>query len=141
MRKTINNISRKFISDVVVAAILSVVLNIVVLAIVRPITQAPSTFSPFEYGSVIELTFLGVLAAGFVYLGIQRFYPVIYKKIFIWIAVIALLVSLIPDIMLPFSTDLDNQGATPFIVIILMLMHVLTAGIVVWIFTRMSRQN
>ena len=133
-----NILTKRFITNVIVAAILSVIINVIVLAIIRPITQAPSSFSPFEYGSVIELTFLGVLAAGFVYVGIQRFYPQSYKKIFTWVAFISLIISCIPDILLPYSTDADNQGATPFIVIILILMHILTAGIVVWIFTERS---
>ena len=131
-----NIITKKFINNIFVAAILSVLANDILLAIVRPIANAPETFSPFKYDAVTELTFLGVLAAGFVYISIIRFYPIAYKKIFIWISIVALLLSFIPDIMLPYSPDADNQGATTFIVIILMLMHVLTAGIVIWMFTR-----
>ncbi len=138
MRKTIEIVTKKFITDVILAAIISVILNVIVLAIFRPIAQAPQTFSPFWYSPVIEFTFLGVLAAGFVYVAIQRLFSHNFKKIFIWVAVIALILSFIPDIMLPYSTDYDNQGATAFIVIILILMHTLTAGIVLWMFNKKS---
>jgi hypothetical protein len=136
-----NIITKQFISNVFIAAIISVIVNDILLAIVKPIANAPETFSPFQYDAVSELTFLGVLAAGFVYIVIIRFYPVAYKKIFIWISVIALLLSFIPDIMLPYSPDADNQGATTFIVIILMIMHALTAGIVIWLFTRKEHHH
>ena len=141
MRATKAIITKQFIKNVIIASILSVILNVVVLLIVRPIARAPQTFSPFLLDPVIELTFLGVLAAGFVFVGIQRFFPQSYRKIFTWVAIFALIISFIPDILLPYSTDYDNQGATTFIVIILIIMHILTAGIVLWMFNRKSSLN
>ncbi|MCX6754325.1 MAG: DUF6069 family protein [Candidatus Nomurabacteria bacterium] len=127
---------KKFTINVLIATILSTVFNIVLLAIARPFANVPATFSPFQYLSVILFTVLSVITAMIVYMGILKFYPIFYKKIFIWVSVISLIFSFIPDILMPYSKDIDDQGATFFVIVILMIMHVLTAGIVVYFFTK-----
>jgi hypothetical protein len=133
-----NIITKKFIQNVAITSIVSIVVNVILLFIVRPMASAPETFSPFHYSSVILFTLFGVLGAALVYIGIKKFFPIIYKKLFVWVSVITLILSFIPDILMPYSTEADDQGATLFIVIILMIMHVLTAGIVVYMFTKKS---
>ena len=117
--------------------IASVVANIVALAIMRMAFNAPATFSPFFYGSVIELTAAGVIAAAAVYVCMG----LIFKKRdrnkdFIWVSIVALILSFIPDLLLPFSSDADNAGATWPIVVALMLLHVIPAVFVILGFTR-----
>jgi hypothetical protein len=129
-------ITAPFTKVLIKTILLSVIANVVLLLIVRPIANAPTTFSPFMYSPVIILTVFGVIGAGIVYLIIKRLWPTRVNKIFVIVSVIALLLSLIPDLQLPYSQDADNLGATWFIVNMLMLMHVLTAGIVVWLFTK-----
>ena len=131
------HITRAFIIRVVYVTVISVLSNVMVLAIARAVFKAPNTFSPFFYGSVIELTAAGVIAAAAVYVCMG----LIFKKRdrnkdFIWVSIVALVLSFIPDILLPFSSDADNAGATWPIVAALMLLHVIPAAFVIMGFTR-----
>ena len=130
-------ITHKFMYRVALVAIASVAANVIVLAIARMIFNAPATFSPFFYGSVIELTAAGVIAAAAVYVCMG----LIFKKRdrnkdFIWVSIVALVLSFIPDILLPFSSDADSAGATWPIVAALMLLHIIPAALVIIGFTR-----
>lgn len=129
-------ITKNFIKNIIFTAFLSVIANVILLMVVKPIAMTPGSFSPFQYSTVVELTILGVLAAGIVYLLLRKFFISKYKKIFIWVSVVALILSFIPDILMPYSPDADNQGATLFVVLMLILMHILTAAIVVSMFTK-----
>ncbi|MDE1975100.1 MAG: hypothetical protein KGI49_01140 [Patescibacteria group bacterium] len=125
-------ITKKFIDRVILVVVASVVANVIVLAIARPMFNAPDTFSPFFYSSVIELTAAGVIAAAavFIVMGLV-FRKRDRKKDFFWVAIAALIVSFIPDLLMPFSADTDNQGATWPIVAVLMLLHVIPAALVI----------
>jgi len=136
----LTNIKSSFLCFISVC-VASVALNAGLLAICRAIFAAPATFSPFFYGAVIMFTAVGVLAAWVVYLAMlwlwaKRFPARDAVRDFKWVSVVALVVSFIPDIMMPFSTDADNQGATWPIVGALMLMHVIPALLVIFGFKK-----
>ena len=90
------------------------------------------------YEPVIFLTILGVIAAAVVYVVI-RTYSQKHNHVFTIISYIALIASCIPDIMLPYSPDADNAGATPFVVTVLILMHVATGLLVIYGFTKSTK--
>jgi O-antigen/teichoic acid export membrane protein len=130
-------ITKQFISRTIAVVIASVVANAVFLAIIRPMFNAPATFSPFFYGSVIELTAAGVVAAAAVYVVMGLMFPRRDRnRDFVIVAIVALVLSFIPDLTLPFSHARDNQGATWPIVIALMILHVIPALVVIFGFTR-----
>ena len=58
------------------------------------------------------------------------------NKDFVLISVAVLILSFIPDLLMPFSSDADNQGATWAIVFVLMLQHVIPAILVIFGFTK-----
>ena len=128
------HISRRFKEVVLLTIIYSVITNVLLLILARIYAGAPSTFSPFMYWPVISLTTAGVIVAAFVYVFIGLFTKN-QNKIFLSVATVALFLSFIPDLMLFHPVDPEDFGATPAIIAILMLMHVLTAWIVVYMFT------
>jgi hypothetical protein len=126
MEQSSSNILKKTAYAVVSA----VIVNLVFIFIVKLFVHPPSTFSPFFYNLIALYTALGVTGAGIVYAIIKKFTPR-YNKVFTWISIITLVLSLIPDIGIYTSPGPDDIGATIPIVIILMLTHVFAAYIAV----------
>lgn len=133
-------IGKKFIGVVLLTALYSVVVNVILLAISRAYANAPSHFAPFTYPAVIEFTIGGVILAAIVYVAIGAFSEN-QNKTFLHVATVALLLSFIPDILLfwPQFQDPEDIGATPLVIAILMIMHILTAWIVVYMFTEKDK--
>ncbi|MEI8249340.1 MAG: DUF6069 family protein [Candidatus Taylorbacteria bacterium] len=129
------SVTSSFIKKVVYVTVASVVVNVLILVIAKPLSHVPDTFSPFMYGPVIYLTILGVIAAAIVRTVIKK-YTERHNELFTIISYIALAVSCIPDVMLPYSTDADNAGATPFVVVVLIIMHIATGLFVIYGFTK-----
>jgi Family of unknown function (DUF6069) len=111
-----------------IAAAAAVVVNVLVRAIAIALFDIPDSFEHIALRAVVVSTLIGVLAAAVVYAIIRRLArdP---ARTFTIVAVVALLVSFAA----PLSLGLDEDGAA---VGTLMLMHVLTAAIVVLTFTR-----
>ena len=129
-------LTKAFIIKVIKVALISAITNAVLLALVKPLSGVPDTFSPFFYSNVIWFTILGVLAAAAVYVAWGWLLPRReLNRDFTIIAWLALFISFIPDLMMPFSTDRDNIGATPFVVGILIVMHIIPAILVIHSFT------
>ncbi|HEX8993932.1 MAG TPA: hypothetical protein VF803_01625 [Candidatus Paceibacterota bacterium] len=128
-----------FSKTVALVALLSVIGNVILTWIGWRVSNPPTTFGPYDYPTVAGLTVAGVIAAGVVYLVMRYWSKADVARInhnFIIISVIALLVSFIPDIMIPWSTDADQVGWTYGIIVNLMLMHVVAAGFVMYYFVR-----
>ncbi len=110
------------------AGIIASIYNVILLAIARAIFVYPETFAPFWYSSVVTLTFGGVVLAGIVY----YFMASVWKKFpnrsvnrdYTVLALVLLVLSFIPDALLPYSPDADNAGATFVLVIVLMVLHI-----------------
>ena len=110
-----------------IAAVGAVVVNVIVRAIAIALFDIPDTFEHIALRAVIVSTLIGVIAAALVYALIARTAsnP---DKTFTIVAATALVLSLAAPLSLGFE-----EGAA---VGTLVLMHVLTAAIVVLSFTR-----
>ena len=106
-----------------IAAVAAVVVNVLVRAIAVALFDIPDTFEHIELRAVIVSTLVGVLAAAVVRALIRR------DRTFIIVAAVALVVSLAAPLSVSDEGDAAAVGT-------LMLMHVLTAAIVVLGFTR-----
>ena len=102
--------------------------NLVILALASAISDVPERFTPLQPGSIVFMTLLGVaLAAGF--------YAVLRSRVadpaatFRKIVPVALVVSLIPDVMI-WAQGAYTGAAKAETVLPLMAMHVVTAAIV-----------
>jgi hypothetical protein len=109
------------------AALAAVVVNVIVRALAIALFDIPDTFEHIALRAVIVSTLIGVVAAAFVYALVARLAadPV---RTFTIVAAVALVLSLAA----PLSLGFDEAAAVGT----LMLMHVLTAAIVVGVFTR-----
>ena len=109
------------------AALAAVVVNVIVRALASALFDIPDTFEHIALRAVIVSTLIGVVAAALVYALAARLAadPV---RTFTIVAAVALVLSLAA----PLSLGFDEAAAVGT----LMLMHVLTAAIVVGVFTR-----
>jgi Family of unknown function (DUF6069) len=110
-----------------IAAVAAVVVNVVLQLLAVALFDIPDDFEHIELRAVIVSTLIGVIAAGLVYAIVARSAedP---ARTFTIVAVVALLLSLAA----PLSLGFDETAA----VLTLVLMHVLTAAIVIAAFTR-----
>jgi len=127
---------------VILTAVYATVLNTVLLFAVKGKLSDPDTFGPFMYSSVIGLTLGGVVLAGIVYVLIGKH---CHKQLANWtvISLIALMISFIPDVLLPLSTAADDMisdaSAYPVIILVLMVMHVIPAWVVIYKFNKYAK--
>ena len=133
---TLNLIS--FSKTVGFVAGVAVIANILLMLVGRSISDVPAGFGPYEYGSITMLTLVGVIGAAVVYAVMHAWYADVAKvnKHFTVLSVVILITSFYPDVMLPYSSDLDQVGWNYVAMGILMLMHVVAAVLVVHFFTK-----
>lgn len=113
-----------------VALVLAVGVNVIIVFATTS-TGAIEPFRALSYPPVATLTAVGVIGATVVYAVIRRRSdnP---NRTFAIVAVVVLLVSFVPDIVaLP-----GMPGATTAAIVVLMAMHVTTAGIAYGVLTR-----
>ena len=113
-----------------VAAVAAVTANVLLQVLAVAVLDIPDDFEHIELRAVVLSTLIGVLAAGAVYALIARRArdP---DRTFTVTAIVALLLSLAA----PLSIGFDETAG----VITLMLMHVVTAAIVIAALTRAAR--
>ncbi|HEX5690472.1 MAG TPA: DUF6069 family protein [Roseiflexaceae bacterium] len=118
------------------AIVAAVVVNIIIQQIAAAVLQPDPQFMPLTIGVVSTFTVIGVLGAVLVYALIGRFSqrPIM---LFRRVALIALVVSLIPDILMAFTGFIP--GTTVPNVIVLMIMHVAAWAVAVGVLTRFAR--
>ena len=114
---------RDLLGRTALIAVAAVVVNVLVSAVAKALFDIPDTFEHIELRAVIVSTLIGVLAAAIVYALIRN------DRTFIIVAAVALVVSLAAPLSVSDEGDAAAVGT-------LMLMHVLTAAIVVLGFTR-----
>ena len=105
-----------------IAAVAAIAVNVVVSAVAVAAFDIPDDFEHIELRAVVVSTLIGVIAAAVVYAVIRN------DGTFTIVALVALLLSLAA----PLSLGFDETAA----VCTLILMHVLTAAIVLVSFTR-----
>jgi hypothetical protein len=110
-----------------IAAAVAVVGNVILRALAIAVFDIPDAFEHLALRAVILSTLIGVLAAGAVY-------ALLKGRNFTKVAIVALVLSLAA----PLSVSGD-EGAEAGAIGTLMLMHVLTAAVVIAVFTRAAR--
>ncbi len=117
------------------AAVAAVVVNVLVRALAIALFDIPEAFEHLALRAVIVSTLIGVIAAGLVFAIVKRraANPV---RTFTIIAVVALVLSLAAPLSVGLQDPPEYPGTDAAAVGTLMLMHVLTAAIVVYVFCR-----
>ncbi len=117
----------------------ALVINLIILAIARAAVDVPERFAPLQPGSVVFMTILGIaLATGF--------YALLRSRVdnpaatFRRIVPIALIVSLIPDVLI-WTSDAYDDAAKAETVLPLMAMHLATAAVVAALLPNNSKEN
>lgn len=116
------------------AVALSLVVNALVLTLVLA-SGAVQPFAPLSYPSVLFLSAVGAIGATIVY-GLLSTRVENPDRTFLQVAAVVLLLSFVPDIGLLFN---DPQ-ATLAGVVVLMVMHVVVAGVCVGTLTKTGRE-
>lgn len=118
-------------------AITAIALNLLVLLVFTSLFTIEDDFTPMSPGPIVIMTVVGTTLALLAFAVVQRF-AARPLRAFQIVAVVALLVSLIPNVGLlagdPAQEEL--QDATGPAVIGLMLMHVIVASLVIGVLTR-----
>lgn len=120
-----------------IAIVGSVIANLVVYFIGRMLVNSPADFQPLASPMpTIIFTVLNLVLATVVFAVINAFSksPI---RLFTIVAVVALLLGLIPDIMLLVNPAPMGMGTPTFgAVVVLILMHFVGFAITMWAFTR-----
>jgi hypothetical protein len=125
----------KFLKSFFIALIGSVAANLIVLFALRPFVINPAMpLHSLAIGPVGVLTAMGVVGATVVY-ALMRSLMTRPNKPFIWISIIVLIASFVPDFLIIGNTTGPFAGATISSALVLMLMHVVAAVIVIWALT------
>ena len=118
------------------AFLLSLIANALVRILVKAVFPISHLFAALqEWQGIIFLTFVGVLGATVVFAILARLTKHAIR-VFRGLALILLLLSFIPNILM---LTTNGPGATIPAVGSLMVMHVITAGITVWLLTTWPR--
>lgn len=122
----------------VVGGVASIVANLVLLYIGKPLVGGAASFAPLFVAPVIVWSILGVLGAGWTFSFIRK-RAQNPKQMFVVVSILFLVVSFIPDYFLLGIPTGMFAGASLGGVLLLMLMHVVEAGILVPLFVKTLR--
>jgi hypothetical protein len=120
------------------AIVAAVAANLLFVAIANPLTGVSPDFPALTFEAIAVFTVWGVLAAVIVFALVARFSrrPIwLYRRI----ALVALLLSLIPDLAMPFMPSPVPVGARE--VVLLMLTHVIAYAVCVPLLTTLTRES
>jgi NADH:ubiquinone oxidoreductase subunit 3 (subunit A) len=123
-----------FIKAILYIILGSTTINILLAVLGRHLSHVPSTFSPYMISSISGMNILGVIAASVVYFLFAHFNKNMKKAnhAYMKLSILLLIISFIPDLVLPLSGDAENVGWTSWWTIFnLMLMHTVTAFFVI----------
>jgi uncharacterized protein DUF6069 len=116
-----------------IALIIAIPLDLAIEAFARQAFAVSPDFPPFQ-GSVAPYTAGGVVLAGIVYAVLRR-YVRDADRAYIRLAIVALVLSWIPDVALLF---INEPGATVPAVASLMVMHAVAAAVAVTLLVRIG---
>jgi hypothetical protein len=117
-----------------IALVLAIPLDLAIEAVARRAFAVSPDFEPFQ-GTVAPYTAGGVILAGVVFAVLRRFARDA-GRVYVRLAIVALVLSWIPDIAL---LVIHDPGATVAAVGSLMVMHAVAAAIVVTLLVRLDR--
>jgi hypothetical protein len=113
----------------------SLAANLILLFLLRPLVINPAMpLVALGVAPVAIFTVAGVIGATIVY-ALMRWRLVAPKKAFVALSIVVLLLSFIPDYLIIGQTAGRFAGGNGGSAFVLMLMHVVTATIVVWALT------
>jgi hypothetical protein len=121
----------QFVKAFFAAVISAIAANSIILYIARPMVIDPAMpLHALSLFPVVSLTAIGGIAATSVY-AVMRSTMRSPNKAYIWISVIALIISFVPDYMIIGMTSGPFAGATLPSALVLMLMHIAAAVCIV----------
>lgn len=135
--------STKKIGLVGLAAIVaSIVANLIVLFAAKALLDLPAEFAPLQAGAIVTFTFIGTFLAMVAFWIISRVAknPIRTYQI---VAVVALILSIIPNIGLMFNPGMmpmPGDSATPLAAGVLIVFHFVAAGICIWLFSTRTQE-
>ena len=116
-----------------IALVIAIPLDLAIELLARQAFAVPPEFEPFQ-GTVAPYTAGGLILAGVAFVVIQQFFRDA-NRVYVRLAVVALVLSWIPDVALLF---INEPGATVPAVASLMLMHAVAAALVVTLLVRIA---
>lgn len=116
-----------------IALIIAVPLDLAIEAFARQAFAVSPDFPPFQ-GSVAPYTAGGIILAGVVYAVLRQFVRDA-DRVYVRLAIVALVLSWIPDVALLF---INEPGASVPAVASLIVMHAVAAAIVVTLLVRLA---
>jgi hypothetical protein len=117
-----------------IALVLAIPLDLAIEAFARQAFAVSPDFEPFQ-GTVAPYSTGGVLLAGVAFAVLRRFVRD-GDRVYVRLAIVALVLSWIPDVAL---LVIHDPGATVPAVASLMVMHAVTAALVVTLLVRIGR--
>ena len=122
----------QFVKSFLIAVVGSAVGNVIVLFVFRPFVINPAMpLHALSVGPVVGLTIFGVIGATIVY-ALMRAFMTDPQKAFIWVSVVVLVLSFIPDYLVIGQVTGPFAGGSWPSALTLMLMHVVAAVVTVW---------
>ena len=110
----------------------AVVANLIILFVLGPVVQNPAMpLHELSVPTVAVLSIFGAIGAIIVY-AIMRAFLKSPNKPFVWLSIVVLLLSFIPDYMIIGMTTGPFAGGSVPTALVLALMHVVEAIILVW---------
>jgi hypothetical protein len=123
----------RIVQATALALVIAIPLDLAIEALARQAFAVSPDFEPFR-GTVAPYAAGGVILAGVVFAVLRRFVPDA-DRVYVRLAVLALVLSWIPDAAL---LVIHDPGATAPAVVSLMVMHTVTAAIVVTLLVRIA---
>ncbi len=115
----------------------SIMLNLILVSIFKPFVGTPATFGPLTFGPLIMFSILGAIGATVVYALLRKFTQNPNKS-FTIVAAVVLVLSFIPDFLVHGLTTGPFAGATWSAVVLLLVTHIVEAGLIVYLFTKQT---
>ena len=134
------NTKKPLIVTTLIGGVLTVIANYILLIVGKPFTGVPETFMTLSAGPVIAWSVFGTIGAGITFMLAQK-YSQSPNKTFTTIAIVVLILSFIPDVLIHGMETGPFAGATWSAVVLLMLMHVVAAGILVPVLTKYTKER
>ncbi len=106
-----------------IVAAISVVVNLIIRVLAVTLFPIPAEFLPLGWGAPVIVTIIGVIGAALVFMLIGRVSKT-PSATYRLVATIALIVTLIPDVLMLFGQGMPMAGATPQGALALILMHI-----------------